>query len=124
MNLSGHESRRLREMEERLVVEDPDLASLLSTGLDRPGAPVPFPAGQSPHDSPTTISGTVKAMVIAMFLLLILVCGANLLSPGSPPEGEKSDRQAQQTERQTPQCHTVSMRDPACTDYRRYAPGS
>jgi len=117
MNLSGHESRRLQEMEQRLAAEDPDLASLLSTGLGEPGPPAPFAARMAPHGPPASTSGTTKTMLIALACLVALIFGAHLLSPDGLPADKR-----EQPSPQSPQCHNVSMRDPDCRELRRYTP--
>ncbi|MFD0850758.1 DUF3040 domain-containing protein, partial [Actinomadura adrarensis] len=80
MKLSGHESRRLQELEQRLAVEDPDLASFLSTGMDEPEQPGYFSARRAPHGPPPEHSGTAMAMAIALIFLVLLVVGAHALS--------------------------------------------
>jgi hypothetical protein len=111
MKLSGHESRRLQELEQRLAVEDPDLASFLSTGMDEPEPRGHFSARRAPHGPPQELAGTAKAMAIALLFLVLLVVGAHVLSAS----GAGDER--------SPQCHASGVRDADCQDLRRYVPG-
>jgi hypothetical protein len=101
-------------MEQRLAVDDPDLASLLSTGMDEPDPPAPFSARRAPHGPPARTGGTATAMVIALVFLALLVLGAHALSPNAS---------GHENEVQGPQCHAASLRDLDCQDLRQYAPG-
>jgi hypothetical protein len=111
MKLTGHESRRLQELEQRLAVEDPDRASFLSTEMDEPEPPAYFSPRRPPHGPPQDYAGTAKVMAIALLFLVLLVVGAHALS-GNAAGDERS-----------PQCHAAGFRDTGCQDLRRYAPG-
>jgi hypothetical protein len=114
MKLSGHESRRLQELEQRLAVEDPDLASLLSTGLDEPRQPEPFSPRHTPHGPPSRGAQTAAAMLTALLFLGLLVIGAHALS---------SNKAAETSELKGPNCHAASQRGLDCNDLRHYTPG-
>jgi hypothetical protein len=129
MKLSAHESRRLQDLEQRLAVEDPDLASLLSTGMDDDRPPPRHVSVRRPprHVSvrrpPRHVSArpplgprgegaeTAKAMLIALLFLVLLVVGAHALSQNAA-SGEQGQR-----------CHSAQVRDGGCDDLRHYTPG-
>ncbi|GLZ07652.1 hypothetical protein Acsp03_51180 [Actinomadura sp. NBRC 104412] len=106
MKLSQDEARRLQQLEQRLAVDDPDLASLLSTGLEEPDPPARVSPRLAPHGLPARGGGTATAMVLALVFLALLVLGAHALT-ANPPADEGGS-----------QCPTAG-----CEDFRRYVPG-
>ncbi|WP_395107214.1 DUF3040 domain-containing protein [Actinomadura sp. SCN-SB] len=106
MKLSQYEARRLQQLEQRLAVDDPDLASLLSTGFEEPDPPARVSPRPAPHGVPTRGGGTATVMVLALAFLALLVLGAHALTTNPPAVENRT------------QCQAAG-----CEDFRRYVPG-